>query len=130
MEQNKLFSFVYKKKGKVVGTKSWFYEDDTEATLKAKENMSMYNADVVEVHRYEEGTRTFSRYISITSKRKDIKWKEVFNARNVFPADFYKCQSIAKQVGYGYMLFNGQVYEVGDEVTPNHELCEEKDLTV
>ncbi|AMO25940.1 hypothetical protein Blue_117 [Bacillus phage Deep Blue] len=128
MTKEKLFTFVYTKKGKVVGTTSWFYEDEKEATLRAKEAMDMYKADVVEVHRYDEGTRTFARYISITSKRNDIKWKDTFSSRNVFPADFHECQKIAKQVGYKYLLFNGYVYSADGSLS--QELCEEKDLIV
>lgn len=126
-------TFVYKKKGTVVGTKSWIYDDETEATVKARDTMNMFDADVVdvvEVHSYDENAGIFTRYVSVTNKRNDIKWKEVFNARNVYPADFYKCQELAKQVGYKYMLFNGHVYPIGDEITPNNELCEEKDLIV
>lgn len=123
-----MFTFVYKKKGDVVGAKSWFYENETEATLKAQEYMSMYESDVVEIHYYDENAGIFTRYVSVTSKRNDIKWRDTFNARNISGKDFYECQNIAKNVGYKYLLFNGQVYSVTGSI--NNELCEERDLIV
>ncbi|AID17825.1 hypothetical protein JBP901_gp113 [Bacillus phage JBP901] len=128
MEATRLFSFVYYKGGTVVSGKSGFYKDDSEAAVKAQKDLPLYKADVVEIHSYNYNAGTFSRFISITSKRNDIKWKEVFNARNLIGHDFYQCQEVAKGVGYKYILFNGQVYSVTGSI--NNELCEEKDLIV
>lgn len=128
MKKDNLFTFVYKKKNTVVGTKSWFYEDETEATLKAQECMRMYEADVVEIHSYNYSAGVFSRYISITNKRRDIKWKDVYNAQNMLGSPFHYCQEVAENVGYKYLLFNERVYSVNG--TLNDELCEEKDLIV
>ncbi|BEU14810.1 hypothetical protein [Bacillus phage CM1] len=128
MESTKLFSFVYYKGKTVVSGKSGFYKDESEAAVKAQKELPLYKADVVEIHKYDYNAGTFSRFISITSKRNDIKWKDTFNARNILGKDFYECQNIAKSVGYKYLLFNGQVYSVTGSI--NNELCEEKDLIV
>ncbi|AHN66640.1 hypothetical protein Bcp1_165 [Bacillus phage Bcp1] len=128
MESTKLFSFVYYKGTTVVSAKSGCYKDSTEAVTKAQQELPLYNADVVEIHSYNYNAGIFSKYISITSKRNDIKWKDTFNARNILGKDFYECQNIAKSVGYKYLLFNGQVYSVTGSI--NNELCEEKDLIV
>ncbi|ALO79576.1 hypothetical protein HOBO_169 [Bacillus phage Hobo] len=128
MESTKLFSFVYYKDTTLVGSSSGFYEDETDATKKAQQRMGMYHANVVEIHSYNYNAGIFSKFISITSKRNDIKWKDTFNARNILGKDFYECQNIAKSVGYKYLLFNGQVYSVTGSI--NNELCEEKDLIV
>ncbi|AFQ96451.1 hypothetical protein [Bacillus phage vB_BceM_Bc431v3] len=128
MAKEKMFTFIYKKKGDVVGAKSWFYESETEATLKAQDYMSMYEGDVVEIHHYDENAGIFTLYVSVTNKRNDIKWKEVYNAQNMFGKAFHYCQEVAENVGYKYLLFNGVVYSVNG--TLNQGLCEEKDLIV
>ncbi|AXQ67654.1 hypothetical protein KIOSHI_171 [Bacillus phage Kioshi] len=128
MESTKLFTFVYYKNTTLVGTSSGFYEDETDATKKAQQRMDMYKASVVEVHRYDENAGIFSRYVSVTNTRKDIKWKDVYNAQNMFGKDFHYCQEVAENVGYKYLLFNGVVYSVNG--TLNQGLCEERDLIV
>ncbi len=128
MKSTKLFSFVYYRGNTVVSGKSGFYKDESEAIVKAREDLPLYKADVVEIHNYNYNAGTFSRLVYVTSRRNDIKWKDTFNARNIFGKDFHQCQNIAKSVGYKYLLFNGQVYSVTGSI--NDELCEEKDLII
>lgn len=58
-----------------------------------------------------------------------ISWKDVFNCQKVFPESFYKCQEIAKSVGYKYMVFNGLVFSVNAK-SPEDYLCRDSDLIV
>jgi len=127
MEKDTIYAFVFTLKGDVVGTKSWFYDSEKEAALSAKSAMSTYKADEVSIHRFDEGTGEFLKN-SVVRQRNDIKWKEVYNAQNMFGKAFHYCQEVAENVGYKYLLFNGVVYSVNG--TLNQGLCEEKDLIV
>ncbi|MFB5758992.1 hypothetical protein [Paenibacillus medicaginis] len=56
-------------------------------------------------------------------------WRDVFDSRKIFPADFYECRKVATSVGYKYFAFNGVVFGIGQQA-PNYDdgLCKIEDL--
>lgn len=122
------YVFIVRKGDEIVGTQSWFYENDAVAREEAKNYLPMYKADSVTVYYFDDGCEEFVKDVVVTSARRDIKWKDVYNAQNMLGSPFHYCQEVAENVGYKYLLFNERVYSVNG--TLNDELCEEKDLIV
>lgn len=59
----------------------------------------------------------------------DMYWRDVFDSRKIFPADFYECKKVAASVGYKYFAFNGTVFSVNQK-NPDYDkgLCKIEEL--
>jgi hypothetical protein len=56
-------------------------------------------------------------------------WRDVFDSRKIFPADYTESRKTAKSVGYKFFGFNGIVFSV-DQIECDYDkgICDIEDL--
>jgi hypothetical protein len=61
---------------------------------------------------------------------RELSWRDVYDARKIFPADWYECKDFLKKTGYKYIAFNGHVFHISQE-NPDYTdaICMIEDLT-
>lgn len=64
---------------------------------------------------------------------KNLKNSDVFNSCTIWPADWFKCTKVARNLGYRYIDFNGNIYDLNDYnecegINYKKTICEREDL--
>ena len=61
---------------------------------------------------------------------RSLSWRDVFDSRKIYPADYTESREKAKSVGYRYFAFNGKVFHV-DQQTVNYDeaICDIEGLS-
>ncbi len=56
-------------------------------------------------------TRSFKKVLK-NNEEIEFTWKNTYDSRRIFPADFYECRKVALMFGYSYLEFNGLIYDL------------------